>query len=97
LLTDLSEDKLSLEDALFHVSSARAMADRVRAELGTAEGGLLGPRVLTRLGGLPAPGGSAPLSSAASPSTQLDAFALNLYYKKHFLIVGTPAASKNET
>ena len=81
LLEDLQVGKVALEDALGHVRAARGMADRIRAELGPAPGGLIGPRFMQQIddGGIP---GRARLT--LSPGGQLDAVALNRYYVKVF-------------
>lgn len=59
------------------------------------QGGLLGPRFLTHLGGAGGGEEAENLPTASSPSTQLDAVALNLYYKKAFLKAEVPAVPPN--
>ena len=82
LLSDHLAGRLTLEQALGHVTAARAMAERIQAELGPVEGGLLGKRFLMRIDD--SSSDSKPAALAASPATRLDAVALNRYYEKYF-------------
>ena len=82
LLQDYANGALSLDEALGHVTSARAMAQRIRSELGNIEGGLLGTKFLNSIDDDALPKGNA--QPASSPETKLDAVALNLYYDRYF-------------
>lgn len=73
---------VGLDEALTHVKSVRAMADRVQEEVGGLGGGLRGDDFLAKL--LDSPDAEAAGRPALSPVTRLDAVALRIYYKKYF-------------
>lgn len=80
LLRNFADARLNFDEALAHVTAARAMADRLRAEIGPTRGGLCGPEFLGTIDGAAAGTGQPSLSPAAT----LDAVALTMYYKKYF-------------
>jgi hypothetical protein len=82
LLDRFQAGETSLEEAVNHVTAARAMADRVTDEAGFSRGGLQGNEVLARVidSNDDAPVGGRSLS----PGVRLDAVALRIYYKKYF-------------
>lgn len=89
LLNQLDAGEVSFEDALRHVTEARAMADRVQGEAGLLPGGLLGKAFQDRLMGDDA--GNNQDVKALTPLTKLDAVALRVYFEKHFRNAPPPA------
>ena len=81
LLNRFMAGEVSESEAMGHVASAKAMFDRVRAEAGDLEDGLIS--ALRRLGG---PSGRADESlPPLSAETTMDAVALKVYFNRHFL------------
>lgn len=74
--------KVTLEEALSHVNSARAMVDRVQNEVGPSAGALFGKEFSSRVteSVTDEPTAFPPLS----PAAKADTIALHFYFKKYF-------------